>query len=156
MPEVVELYAVDDLCVGALGPPGRRVFVISAAKGSDRVTVAVEKEQVALLAREATQFLDKLAEEYPEERTFVEMGAGSLREPVEPLFRARLIGIGFDPDDQMVLVELRESAVDEAASEETGSGDEGWVARFFATRAQVRALASSGLDAVQAGRARWN
>src|SRR5262249_59740078 len=96
-----------------------------------------------------------------------------LREPTVPLFRARMIGLGFDPERELVLIELRERSSDDdegealtsepdapsvpevpddpgalvegaQAEEET----EGYVARIYATRPQVRAMAAKGAEAV--------
>ena len=85
--------------------PGRAHVRDPGAQGRARVlSVLVEKEQVALLAAEAEQFLDRIAEEDPEEprelRSSVDGGAV---DEDEPLFRARLIGIGFDPERDLVL-----------------------------------------------------
>jgi uncharacterized repeat protein (TIGR03847 family) len=137
----------------------------------------VEKEQVALLATEAVAFLDRIAEDYPEEASGVSEPVArqaGLREPTVPLFRARLIGLGFDPERELVLIELRErSSEDEgeegealasgagddvelpdAAAAEPGEGDdeEGYIARIYATRPQVRAMAAKGAEAVASGR----
>ncbi len=84
-----------------------------------------------------------------------------LREPTVPLFRARLIGLGFDPERELVLLELRERAADEDDEDEDedddeddvapaaeGEADPGYVARIYATRAQVRAMAARGAEAV--------
>ena len=68
----------------------------------------VEKEQVALLAAEAVAFLDQIADDYPELPFDVPQTQSALREPTVPLFRARLIGLGFDPERELVLIELRE------------------------------------------------
>jgi uncharacterized repeat protein (TIGR03847 family) len=79
-----------------------------------------------------------------------------LREPTVPLFRARLIGLGFDPERELVLLELRERAEDEDEDEEevveVAEDDDGYVARIYATRAQVRAMAARGIEAVAGGR----
>jgi len=70
-----------------------------------------------------------------------------------PLFRARMIGLGFEPDRGLVLIELRERAEDDEREEEdVDEADDGYVARIFATRAQVRAMAARGSEAVQSGR----
>ena len=64
------------------------------------LSVLVEKEQVRLLANEAEQFLDRHRRRRSRGAagTSVELaGAARCRED-EPLFRARLIGIGFDPE----------------------------------------------------------
>jgi len=154
MAEVIELDQVDALGAGALGEPGQRTFLIQARKDEVLLTVLVEKEQVALLAKEATQFLDRLAEEYPETTWDPDPGlAGAIVRDAVPLFRARLIGLGFDPERELVLLELREEAhSDEEGPPPQPEDDDGHVARIYATRAQIRAMASSGAVAVTSGR----
>ena len=158
MDNVIELDRVDALGAGAIGEPGERVFYIQADKADARLTVVVEKEQVALLAAEAIAFLDRISEEYPEdagEPSAMHPSAAQVTEPAVPLFRARMIGLGFEPDRKLVLLELRERAEDDEDDEpETavGDDDEGYVARIFATRAQVRAMATRGAEAVAGGR----
>jgi uncharacterized repeat protein (TIGR03847 family) len=175
----IELETVDSLGAGAVGDPGDREFFLQARTESAQLTVLVEKELVALLATEAVAFLDRIAEDYPEGSdvpTPVVPQAG-LREPTVPLFRARLIGLGFDPEREMVLIELRErSSEDEeeegealappaeadpvpelpdagtAVADPTDEDEEGYVARIYATRGQVRAMAAKGAEAVAAGR----
>ena len=174
-----ELETVDSLGAGAVGDPGEREFFLQARTESAQLTVLVEKEQVALLATEAVAFLDRIAEDYPEEPSGPREPAvrqAGLREPTVPLFRARLIGLGFDPDREMVLIELRErSSEDEeagdalpseaedatpdlsdlpdvAVADPTDEEEEGYVARIYATRGQVRAMAAKGAEAVAAGR----
>ena len=150
---LIEFDPVDDIGAGAFGQPGERTFVIQARKGEALLSVLVEKEQVRLLAAEATQFLDRLAEEDPEEPAGATEAAGGAVTEDEPLFRARLIGIGYDPERHLVLIELRETAIDD--EEETPpppDESEGTVARLYATRPQIRAMARSGVAAVEAGR----
>ena len=155
---VIELDRVDALGAGAIGVPGERVFYIQADKADARLTVVVEKEQVALLAAEAVAFLDRIGEEYPEEpgeSSTLHPSAAQVTEPAVPLFRARMIGLGFEPDRRLVLLELRERAEDEDDDEDAvteGLPEEGYVARIFATRAQVRAMAARGAEAVSGGR----
>jgi uncharacterized repeat protein (TIGR03847 family) len=172
MAEELELDEIDALAAGAVGEPGDREFFIQARTESTQLTVLVEKEQVALLAAEAVTFLDRIADDFPEEDD--EAPKQDLREPTVPLFRARLIGLGFDPERERVLIELRErpSGEDEderpegpapASPFEDGPApeasptmeeddDEGYVARIYATRSQVRAMAARGAAAVAAGR----
>ena len=157
---VVELDRVDALGAGAIGEPGERVFYIQADKADTRLTVVVEKEQVALLADEAVAFLDRIGEEYPEEpgeSSTLHPSAAQVTEPAVPLFRARMIGLGFEPDRRLVLLELRERAKDDEDDEDAtppdpSIPDEGYVARIFATRAQLRAMAARGAEAVTGGR----
>ena len=154
MTDLIEFDPVDDIGAGAFGAPGQRTFVIQARKGSATLSVLVEKEQVQLLASEATQFLDKIAEEDPEEPAgSAGTVAGAVTED-EPLFRARLIGIGYDPDRHLVLIELREDASDDDDAPPPLDETEGRIARLYATRSQVRAMARNGVAAVEAGRPR--
>jgi uncharacterized repeat protein (TIGR03847 family) len=161
MPDPIELETVDVLGAGAVGVPGERAFFIQARNDAAQLTVLVEKEQVALLATEAVAFLDRIADEFPEDA--VPPAAAELQEPTVPLFRARLIGLGFDPERELVLIELREhaaSAEDDDPPEELSvtegplesTDEDGYVARIYATRPQVRAMAAHGALAVTAGR----
>lgn len=166
MSELIEFDPVDVLATGAIGEPGARTFLIQARKNDAQLTVVVEKEQVALLATEASSFLDKLSGEYPEIAvadapgiTAVPSSDEIVAQDDEPLFRARLIGLGFDPNRDLVLIELREQAADDDADEEDETlppldpdAAEGYVARLFATRDQVRAFVAVGAAAVAAGR----
>ena len=153
---MIELDGVDALGAGAIGEPGARAFYIQADKRGSRLTVLVEKEQVALLAQEAVAFLDRIADDHPEppaESALLHPSVAQVTEPAVPLFRARMIGLGFEPDRGLVLIELRERAEDEdEGAEEHDDSDDGYVARIFATRAQVRAMAARGSEAVQSGR----
>ena len=157
MAESIELDQVEALAAGAVGEPGQREFFIQARTASTQLTVLVEKEQVALLAAEAITFLDRIADDFPEDDP--ESPKEELREPTVPLFRARLIGLGFDPERERVLIELRERAESDDeeetppfAEEVPGDEEEGYVARIYATRSQVRAMAARGAAAVAAGR----
>jgi uncharacterized repeat protein (TIGR03847 family) len=161
MGEIIELDDVDVLGTGAIGEPGQRAFYIQARTENAQLTVLVEKEQVALLATEAVAFLDRIADHYPEVAASVPAGEAQLHEPTVPLFRARLIGLGFDPERELVLLELRERADDDEDDEDLHVDDSpqpdaeeesGYVARIYATRAQVRAMAARGAEAVAGGR----
>ncbi|MGZ4675066.1 MAG: DUF3090 family protein [Acidimicrobiia bacterium] len=148
---IIELDGVDALGAGAIGEPGARAFYIQADKRGSRLTVLVEKEQVALLAQEAVAFLDRIADDHPEEvaeGSMLHPSLAQVSEPAVPLFRARMIGLGFEPDRGLVLIELREHSEDD----EDVDPDDGYVARIFATRAQVRAMAARGSEAVASGR----
>jgi uncharacterized repeat protein (TIGR03847 family) len=155
--EFIELDDVETLATGAVGPPGQRAFYLQARTENTQLTVLVEKEQVRLLAEEAVAFLDRLADDYPELPVLLTPAEAELREPTVPLFRARLIGLGFDPERELVLLELRERPedADDAIDPLDGEDDdeeEGYVARIHATRAQVRAMAARGVEAVAGGR----
>jgi len=150
--EIIELDDVDGLGAGAVGQPGQRAFYIQVRTEHTQLTVLVEKEQVDLLSTEAVAFLDKIADKYPELPFDLPQTQSTLREPTVPLFRARLIGLGFDPERELVLIELRERSEEEDEVADENEDDEGYVARIYATRAQVRAMAARGAEAVAGGR----
>jgi uncharacterized repeat protein (TIGR03847 family) len=174
MPEPIEFHSVDALGAGAVGEPGQRAFYLQARTEAAQLTVLLEKEQVALLAAEAIAFLDRIKEQYPEDPITIPAVMAELREPTVPLFRARLIGLGFDPERELVLIELRERADDDEDDDEDDADDEfelddeerevvqalravddeeeGYVARIYATRPQVRAMAARSAVVVSAGR----
>ena len=173
MPDPIEFHTVDALGAGAVGEPGQRAFYLQARTEAAQLTVLLEKEQVALLAAEAIAFLDRIKEQYPEDPISIPVASADLREPTVPLFRARLIGLGFDPERELVLIELRERAEDEDDDEDDDDEfgldaeerevvralravdeeeEEGYVARIYATRPQVRAMAARGAVVVSAGR----
>jgi uncharacterized repeat protein (TIGR03847 family) len=159
MPEPIEFDSVDSLGTGAVGEPGQRAFYLQARSADVQLTVLLEKEQVALLATEAVAFLDQIADKYPEDAIRLPAALASLAEPTVPLFRARRIGLGFDPERELVLIELREHSTDEDQPDEVEADDDaddeegdGFVARIYATRPQVRAMAARGAEAVAAGR----
>ena len=152
MADIIEFDPVDTLSAGAYGVPGERVFLIQARKGQALLSVLVEKEQVALLAAEAEQFLERLDDEYPEPPPAISPMEAPVAEAV-PLFRARLIGLGFDPERELVLLELRETAVEEEGQAPPSLEDsEGHVARLYASRSQLRAMARIGAEAGSDGR----
>jgi len=159
MLDPIEFDPVDSIATGAIGIPGQRRFMIQATKNGARLAVLLEKEQIALFAIEAGQFLDGL--DLPDEHGLDPVNdalCGQVAD-VEPLFRARVIGIGYDPARELVLIELRESSPDEidpATGERSDASDpsepDGHVARLYATRAQVRALTRHGAASVERGR----
>lgn len=167
MSELIEFDPVDRIVVGALGEPGRRTFLIQADRGDSRLTVLVEKEQVAVLAARVLQLLAELGEgDLPAvEEVEALLGRGAtIVEPVEPLFRTRMMRLGYDPGRELLVLELFEDAPEDVpkaeaadesageAAEEAGEEEQAHVARLVATPAQMAALATRGAQAVAAGR----
>jgi uncharacterized repeat protein (TIGR03847 family) len=147
MPDPIEFDTVDTIAAGAVGKPGQRTFLIQAVKDGLTLSVLVEKQQIALFATEVCEFLDRIVD--PAEPV-LDAANDAL---CGPLFRAQLIGIGYDPDRELILIELREAAQDDedvapAADDEA----DGFVARLYATRAQIRAMAKHGAASVERGR----
>ncbi|MFJ3383598.1 MULTISPECIES: DUF3090 domain-containing protein [unclassified Curtobacterium] len=112
MPTIVHGFDWPDrLVVGTIGRPGERSFYLQARDGRRVVSVALEKEQSAVLAEKLDELLDEVAtvEEnrfsvppsVPRELYDVE----PLDQPVEPEFRAGALSLGFDPATAQVVIE---------------------------------------------------
>jgi len=144
---VCDFKPVDRITVEAIGPPGQRVFHFQASRGSQVVTLILEKEQARALAASLLQLLDHLEADHPKDREEVEtllVMQMSLLHPVEPEFRIGQMGIGFDETGGYVVIVAYELAIEE--------GQDIGVVRFWTTREQARALAQHSLEVVKAGR----
>lgn len=136
----------EHIVVGAVGPPGARVFYVQAVEGTRTVTLKVEKQQVAALAEQLVEILDRLARSVGADR--VEPPPPfDLTEPLEPLFAAGTIGVGFDEERDLVLLEFEELDL-----EEGGDDSELGTVRIWASRTRMRSFALHAADVVSAGR----
>ena len=114
----MELERVDKVTAGAVGEPGERTFFLQARSGQTTVTILVEKEQVELLCSSILEILasvDLETSEGPSE------DALELEPPLEPLFRAGRLSIGYAEDRDLMLLELEELV----ETLEQDEGDEG-------------------------------
>jgi uncharacterized repeat protein (TIGR03847 family) len=119
----------DRFVAGTVGEPGNRTFFLQARDGTRIVSVALEKVQVAALAQRLTELLDEL------DRRGVE-GADAdqpvdtllpvLDEPINEAFRVGTLSMGWDTQDELVLVEAREilEADDEAEEDDPEGFDD--------------------------------
>lgn len=127
---------------GYVGRPGERTFFVQAEGDQGRVSLLVEKEQVAALGEAIARLLADL-DDAP--ATDWDREAMALREPVEPLWRAGGIAVGMDPDRGRFLIELTELTEDER---EPGR------VRIWADHDQARRLAAHAAAVVAEGRPR--
>jgi uncharacterized repeat protein (TIGR03847 family) len=144
--EFYDLNPVVYITADAVGPPGQRVFYLQASQGDTLVTLVLEKEQVQALAISVEQMLEELEKRRPQSAGEIELISQYdlvLREPIEPAFRVGQLGLGYDEEADLLIV---------VAQELTDDSEEMSVARFWATRAQMKALSEHSLNVVQAGR----
>jgi uncharacterized repeat protein (TIGR03847 family) len=146
--QVFDLNPVDRIMADAIGEPGKRVFYLQARKGHQLVTVICEKEHVAALAMAIDQVLLSLADDdadaVVEPDPIINEGM-DLEYPLEPVFRAGRVNMGYDQVSEL-LVTLAYELMDE--DDETPTS----VARFWATQAQMRAFSIHGQEVIAAGR----
>lgn len=158
---------------GAVGEPGARTFLVQARSLEEFCTLAAEKEQVFLLARELRRVIAMLPPGTDAETDDPPVLGYDLElvEPLEPDWRIGAISIEFDPERDRVIILLRELDVDaiqrvaeaEAESlEEEDLGEEedddrfvgDAIARIVVTRGQVEAMVEHAIEIVAAGRPR--
>jgi len=146
MPEANMLYdlnPVTHITAGAIGTPGKRTFYLQGRQGTQVVTLAAEKEQIAALSSGIDQLLERLGTG----SAMVDVNAlqMELSQPIEPLFRIGQLGLGYDADRALVVIVAY--AAPEEENQETAN-----VVRFWATREQMRALARHAAGVVAGGR----
>ena len=145
-PDDIELQPVTHIVVDAIGPPGKRVFYI---QGDRTVTLIVEKFQIQSLAIGLEQFLIEIEENNPDlspaSADYTEENMHILP-PVDPLFRVGELGLGYDADNDLLILVAREQTRDEEDPEDSR------VVRFWCTRSQLRAMSSWGIEIASRGR----
>src|SRR5690606_29943581 len=178
MPNVeIDLNPVDFVTVGTIGPKGQRVFYLQAGQGAQLVSMVVEKEQTWALSEALRELLDDL-DTRRMTTTTVDMSRMDmdLHEPIEPVFRVSRMGLGFDEDNDRVVLIMQELMIGEGDLPDTDDGDDDddefdstglepllpdpedesdrpSVVRLWCSREQMRALSIQAADIVKAGRA---
>jgi uncharacterized repeat protein (TIGR03847 family) len=150
MPEYLyDFNPVTHITAGALGDPGHRTFYVQATQARQIVSVVCEKQQVAALAEGIVRFLQEVAQKYPERATaevVVNERAMELIEPLSPAFRVGQMGLGYDDENDLLVLVVQE-IVGEGEDAEQAS-----TARFWARREQMLALSQYAGKIVAAGR----
>lgn len=146
MASQIDLNPASHLTVGTVGSPGQRTFYLQGGRGTQTISLIIEKEQAALLGTSLDSFLEELEVKHPyatrdtNEPVYMDM---RLREPLEELFRVGNMGLGYSEDSDLVVL-IAYELVDEE--------EEPNVVSFWVTRPQVQSLVKHIEDVVAAGR----
>jgi uncharacterized repeat protein (TIGR03847 family) len=112
MPTIVHGFDWPDrIVIGTIGAPGSRAFYLQARTGNHLVTVALEKEQSAILARTMDELLDELmlgegnSLSIPASTPRELIDNDPLDQPVELQFRTGTISLGWDPTTAQIVLE---------------------------------------------------
>jgi uncharacterized repeat protein (TIGR03847 family) len=147
---------------GTVGPPGQRTFFLQARSGARVTSVALEKQQVSVLAERMDELLDELIRNGEGESTIPAVSPVALddneplEQPIVEEFRAGTMTLAWDATDERVVVEVypyaEESVVEPGTPEEEIDDPEpeellvvrmpAGLARAFSKRAQ--AVVSAG------------
>jgi uncharacterized repeat protein (TIGR03847 family) len=158
-----DIYPVTRITAGAIGEPGRRVFILQAALEGQTISWIIEKEQAVALGKVIPRLLADVRADYPElsDPLVATKPNLTLAEPLEPVFRVSSIALGYDrlhdlvvltlvdgDDDDALDDELEVEVEDEVEDEIDGAPD----LRIFATRGQALLLSQQAETVVAAGR----
>lgn len=143
---------------GTIGAPGEREFYLQAVEGRRIVSVACEKQQVAVLADRLGTLIAEVARRFgdgtePASTAFV--ADRTLTTPVDAEFRVGTMGLAWDGEGSQVVVELLALTEGEEVDEDVvlEDSEEGPDAlRVFLSLAEARAFADHAGTVVAAGR----
>lgn len=110
MPRQVFVFDPPDRFVaGTVGQPGERTFYLQASGGGRLVSVALEKVQVAILAERLEELLEEVrrrgAGNVPAVAPKELEDTAPLDTPVEEEFRVGSMGLAWDGEDELVVIE---------------------------------------------------
>ncbi len=133
--------------MGAVGPPGKRVFYLQARQGDRLLSLKLEKQQVLLLAGGLSEVLSDLASptSTPQEADL------ALEEPVEPEWAVGQMELGYDSGADRIVLVARELVAPED-DESTGGPTSGAEARLLLTREQAAGVVEHGKRLLTRGR----
>jgi uncharacterized repeat protein (TIGR03847 family) len=112
---------------GTVGPPGQRTFFLQARAGARVTSVALEKQQVSVLAERIDELLDELLRNeeggtIPAVSPVALEDNGPLEQPIVEEFRAGTMTLSWDASDERIVVEVfpftEESVVEPGTPEE--------------------------------------
>jgi uncharacterized repeat protein (TIGR03847 family) len=162
MPTRVHEFAWPDrVVVGTVGLPGTRTFYLQVRTGTQIVSIALEKQQSALLADKIDEILDQLltVEGNPHSvpaNTPIELVDNDQLEAVQEQFRTGAMSLGWDPTTAQVVREAYPITVVDADDTDESLDENGAeVPEMLLVRMPVgtaRAFAKRTREVVGAGR----
>jgi uncharacterized repeat protein (TIGR03847 family) len=143
-----DLGEIDRFLAGAVGEPGRRAFYLQAIRGTQVVSLKLEKQQVALLA----EHLSRLLITHP----LPAVSPASTGELVEPVLEEWVVGSLMvainEPAERFVIIAEEIVVDDDEEADDLDRLDEPGEARFALTRDQIEVFVDAARDLVAAGR----
>lgn len=145
----------DRVVIGTVGRPGARTFYLQVREGAQLASIALEKQQSALLAEKIDEILDHLLTVEGNRfsvptSTPVELVDNDPLETVQELFRAGTLGIGWDPTTAQVFIEAHPLPEDDPL--EGDATEESEVLRVRMPVGTARAFTQRTREIVDAGR----
>jgi uncharacterized repeat protein (TIGR03847 family) len=154
----------DRFTAGTVGEPGQRTFFLQARTGPRVTSVALEKQQVAVLAERVEELLDEVVRRsggtapVPAIAPADQIDNAPLDVPIEEDFRVASMSLTWDGERDLVIIECREVAEtdDEVDEDETDEQPliplDGSLLRVAITGVQARVFAHRAAAVVAQGR----
>jgi uncharacterized repeat protein (TIGR03847 family) len=158
MPRQIHIFrSPERFLAGTVGQPGEREFFVQAVDGKRIVSVACEKQQVAILADRLGSLITEVGRRFgaePTDEPTALRQADMLQTPVEAEFRVGTMGLAWDGAGSHVIVELlaltdQEVGEDVVLEDREDAPD---ALRVFLTLAEARDFAQHAQRIVAAGR----
>lgn len=153
--QVHVFHSPEKFLAGTIGAPGEREFYVQAVDGRRVISVACEKQQVAVLADKLDTLIAEVAKRFGEQVGDTAGGADlTLQTPVDAEFTVGTMALAWDGEGSQVIVELlamtEEEVGEDVALEDADEGPD--ALRVFLTLAEARSFARRAEAVVAAGR----
>lgn len=162
MPTLIHEFSWPDrVVVGTIGLPGARTFYLQVRTGKQIVSIALEKQQSALLAENIDEILDQLMTVEGNRfsvptSTPIELVDNDQLETVQEQFRAGAMGLGWDATTAQIVIEVHPIVeIDVDDNDESFDEDDSDETEMLVVRIPVgtaRAFAKRTREIVGAGR----
>lgn len=156
----IDLNPVDFITIGTIGPKGKRVFYLQAGYNKQLVSLVIEKEQSWALSEAINELIEDLDERFDtgdaqeDNADLLDELDMDLREPIDEIFRVSQMGLGYDEEqDKIVLVAQELLLIPGEDGEPQPDPENAGIVRFWCSREQMRALSAQAIQTVQSGRA---
>ena len=150
---------------GTVGEPGERTFYLQASDGARVVSIALEKQQVAVLAERLDELLDEVRRREGADSDIPATAPAELEDvaplstPIEEEFRVGALALAWEDESATVLIEAQSVVLDESgqpvAADPEGSDSTEFTGDLLRVRLNpgpARAFAKRALRVVAAGR----
>jgi uncharacterized repeat protein (TIGR03847 family) len=124
MPRQIFTYDPPDRFVaGTVGEPGSRTFFLQATAGDRTTSVALEKQQVSVLAERVEALLDEVVRRSGVEASVPAVTPAEVEDtapltpPIEEEFRVGTMALAWDGDDEVVVIEAQAVTEDDDTEE---------------------------------------
>lgn len=136
MPTVVHSFdSPERFVAGTVGPPGQRTFFLQARDGGRIMSVALEKQQVAILAERLDLLLDEALRRLGGDPRIPAIAPPAmndkapLEQPIDEEFRVGTITLGWEEESGLAVIELfpvteENVAIEDFEDDPDSEGDE--------------------------------